>query len=73
MRKASFEEIQTLWRWLRMEGSLPLRFVLLEDFPLGVISDDPNIDEAAQVKLLCPKLCHESGCWMKCHDFECDN
>lgn len=30
---------------------LPLWLMLLEDFPLRVVSDDPDVDEAAQVEL----------------------
>ncbi len=40
------------------DGSSPFLLMLFKHFPFGVISDDPNIDEATQVELLCSKLGH---------------
>lgn len=39
---------------------LPFCLVLLKDLPLGVVSKDSDIDEAAQVELLGPELSHVS-------------
>lgn len=55
MQKALTRYVCILCGW---NISLPFRFVLLKDLPLGMISDDASIDEAAQVELLCPKLSH---------------
>ena len=60
-----------------VEGGIPLGFVLLEYFsgrrqegswdsggidkPLGVIPDDPDVDEAAEIESLCSELGH--GGW----------
>lgn len=41
-------------------GTLPFCLVLLKDLPLGVVSKDSDIDEAAQVELLGPELSHVS-------------
>ena len=40
--------------------TIPLGLVLLEDLSLRVISDDPDVDEAAQVELFCSELRHNS-------------
>jgi hypothetical protein len=39
----------------------PLRLVLLEHLSLGVIADNPFVDEAANVEALCPKEDHLGG------------
>jgi hypothetical protein len=44
----------------RHRETLPLCLVLLKDLPLGVVSKDSDIDEAAQVELLGPELSHVS-------------
>lgn len=42
-----------------MDGEgVPFRLVLLEDFPLGMVADHFDIDEAAQIELLCSELRH---------------
>lgn len=35
-----------------------MRLKLLKDFTLGMISDDPSVDEAAQIELLRPEVRH---------------
>lgn len=44
--------------WL---GIIPLCLELLVDFPLGVVADDSDVDEAAQIELLRPKHGHFDG------------
>jgi len=40
---------------------IPLRLVLSEDLSLGVITDDLDVDEAAQVELLGSEHGHDGG------------
>lgn len=41
-------------------GTVPFCLVLLKDLSLGVVSENSDIDEAAQVELLGPELSHAS-------------
>ena len=46
--------------------AVPLGFVLLEYFALGVVADDFDVDEAAEIELFRAKhghLCCLCGCW----------
>jgi len=44
-------------------GTIPFCLVLLKDLSLSVVSQNSDIDEAAQVELLGPELSHAS--WRK--------
>ena len=47
----------------RMDGwNVPLWFMLFEHLPLRVVSDDSDVDECAQVELLCAEGCVRHGC-----------
>mgnify|MGYP001246307221 FL=1 len=45
------------WDW----GSAPFWLVLGEYLPLGVVADDFDVDEAAQVELLRAEHGHDGG------------
>lgn len=42
--------------------SLSFWLMLGEDFPLGVVANDFDVDEAAQIELLRPEHGHDGGC-----------
>jgi hypothetical protein len=42
--------------------NVPLWFMLFEDLSFRVVADDSDVDECAQVELLCAKRCVRHGC-----------
>jgi hypothetical protein len=52
---------------LKRSSFVPLSFVLLKDFPFSMISENLDIDKAAQVELLRPEHRHPGGrCSRRC-------
>lgn len=45
----------------------PIGLVLCDDFPLGVVSDDPFVHEAANVESFRPELRHGDE-WWRCNE-----
>ena len=54
------ELVQRMFKDVSKRGvdGVPFRLVLLEDLALGVVADDLDVDEAAQVELFGAELCH---------------
>lgn len=44
-----------------MRAAIPLRLILREDLALGVVADDLDVDEAAEVELLRTEHGHDCG------------
>ena len=42
-----------------IEACSPFRFMLLEDFPFGVVANDFGVDEPTQIKALRSELSHK--------------
>lgn len=47
--------------WFMIENDVPLGFVALEDLALGIVANDADVDEAAQLELLRTKTGRRHG------------